>query len=102
MTLCLAEEEISLPELLFNTLKLTIMEKYLWKDYKGDTTSQLYHKVSRGVLAAINDVRFGIAKSDYMDWAFEMGFSRSTANSYWSTAHRLVNAAPDNVRFYAD
>lgn len=28
MTLCLAEEEISLPELLFNTLKLTIMNKF--------------------------------------------------------------------------
>jgi hypothetical protein len=28
VTLCLAEEEISLPELLFNTLKLTIMNKF--------------------------------------------------------------------------
>lgn len=79
------------------------MKKSIWYGFtNSDTTQQLYHKVSRGVLAAINDIQLGIAKSDFMDWALAMGFTRSTASGYWSTAHRLVNAATDNVRFYAD
>ena len=79
------------------------MKKSIWHGFtNSDTTQTLYYKVSRGVLAAINDIRLGIAKSDFLDWALAIGLTRSTASRYWSTAHRLVNAATDNVRFYAD
>lgn len=77
-------------------------KKRLWKDYPNETFIQLYHKVPYAVLCAINNIRIGIAKSEYMDWAAAMGLSKKTAHNYWAKARSLVSKAPDNVRFFCD
>lgn len=65
------------------------------------TTQQQYVYVCHGVLCAINDIRLGIARSYYMDWANAMGYKPATARSYWSKAKRLINAYGqyDHIRF---
>lgn len=41
------------------------------------------------VLCALNDLRLGICRSYFMDWALACGFKKSTAASYWQRARKL-------------
>lgn len=75
-------------------------KKLLWKNHPNCTSLQLYHKVPYAVLCAINNIRLGIAKSEYMDWASASGLSKKTAHNYWAKARKLNEKAPENVRFY--
>ena len=53
-------------------------------------------KVPYGVLCAISNIRLGIARSYYMEWAMAYGYKKSTASHYWATARKL---APLDVKY---
>lgn len=45
--------------------------------------------VPYAVLCALNDLRLGICREYYIDWALASGFKKSTAVSYWHKARKL-------------
>ena len=59
-----------------------------------------YIYVPYGVLCAINNIKLGIAKSYYMDWAQAYGLAKSTANNYWHKAHKYVEKQRKNPDIY--
>lgn len=52
--------------------------------------------VSYAILCAINDIKLGIARSYYMDWAMASGYKKSTASTYWSKAQKLMTGNREN------
>ena len=52
--------------------------------------------VSYAILCAINDIKLGIARSYYMDWAMASGYKKSTAGAYWSKARKLMADTREN------
>lgn len=63
------------------------------------TTNIFY--VSYAILCAINDIKLGIARSYYMDWAMASGYKKSTASTYWNKARNLMADTRENsdIRF---
>lgn len=57
--------------------------------------------VSYAILCAINDIKLGIARSYYMDWAMTSGYKKSSASTYWSKARKLMadNRENPDTRF---
>ena len=51
-------------------------------------------KVSYPIIGAINDLKLGICKSYFIDWALASGYSRSTAENYWRKAKKLLRQNP--------
>ena len=47
--------------------------------------------VPYAVLCALNDLRLGICRAYYIDWALASGFQKSTAVTYWEKAKRMYN-----------
>lgn len=41
------------------------------------------------ILCALNDLRLGICRAYYMDWACASGIKKSTAASYWCRARKI-------------
>ena len=58
------------------------------------TTNIIY--VSYAILCAINDIKLGIARSYYMDWAMASGYKKNTASTYWSKARKLMADTREN------
>ena len=54
--------------------------------------------VPYAVLCALNDLRLGICRAYYMDWALASGFKKSTAASYWQRARKLFFEEMDNYK----
>ena len=52
--------------------------------------------VSYAILCAINDIKLGIARSYYMDWAMASGYKKNTASTYWSKARKLMADTREN------
>ena len=60
-------------------------------------TIQISKRVSYKMLCAITNVRLGLAKHYYMEWAEAIGMSKATANNYWNRAKTL---ARKDVHYY--
>lgn len=43
------------------------------------------------IKCAINNLRLGIRRSYFMDWATASGYSKNTAANYWQTAKKNIN-----------
>lgn len=47
--------------------------------------------VPYAILYALNDLRLGISRADFMDWALASGFKKSTASNYWQRAKKMFH-----------